>query len=203
MKRITKLSLLSLGLLFFGCNIEKLEQSQTQSQVLSEKKTPEKNKDFDVSESDNSSSTDLEDNCYTTRLIAGQHYDIGTVTIDVEGDILTVTYTTNGDWVLNATHLHVSSCEEDGFPVTGANNPKIGHFDYASEHEESTTQVIYTIDIGEITGELCFAAHAEAGGPSEETAWAEGEGFGGNSWAMYFVADLTDCDDEDTPPTYG
>ncbi len=195
MKNIAKVTLLSLGFLFFGCNVEVLEQSE--NQILAEKKSLKKNKDFDVVEINSLADNTSDEHCYTVNLIAGQHHEIGTVTIDVEGDILTVTYTTNGDWVLGATHLHITNCEEDGFPTTGANNPKIGHFDYASEHEDGATQVIYTIDIGEITEVLCFAAHAEVNGPSEETAWAEGEDFGGNSWAMYFEADLTDCDDDD------
>lgn len=193
--------LLSLGLLFFGCNLESIEQSD--SQILSDKKSNKEKKDFDVVESDDSTNDTSAEHCHTVNLIAGQHHEIGTVTIDVEGDILIVTYTTNGDWVLDATHLHITNCEDDGFPVTGANNPKIGHFDYSAGHEEGTTEVTYTIDIGEITGELCFAAHAEVDGPSEETAWAEGEDFGGNSWAMYFEADLTDCDDDGgTPPAF-
>lgn len=200
MKSIAQFALLSFGLLFFGCNLESIEQSE--SQILNEKKSTNKKKDFDVVESDDSINDTSDSHCHTVNLIAGQHHEIGTVTIDVEGDILIVTYATIGDWVLDATHFHITNCEEDGFPTTGANNPKIGHFDYASEHEDGTTEVTYTIDVGEITGELCFAAHAEVDGPSEETAWAEGEGFGGNSWAMYFEADLTDCDDDGGTPAF-
>ena len=204
MKSIVKVFLFSLGLLFFSCNIETLNQSE--SQTLAEKQSPKKNKVFNVEETDSSSDNTSQEHCYSVNLIAGQHYDVGTVAIDVDGDNLIVTYSTTGDWVLNATHLHITSCEDGGFPFTGANNPKIGHFDYASEHDAGTTEVTYAIDIGDITGELCFAAHAEVDGPSEETAWAEGEDFGGNSWAMYFQADLTDCGDEDdgggTPPAY-
>lgn len=201
MKNIVKAFLLSLVLLFFGCNIENLENLE--DQILTEKKSLKKSKDFNVEESNSSSNSILDEHCYTVKLIAGQHHEIGTVTIDVEGNILTVTYTTNSDWVLDATHLHITSCEEDGFPITGANNPKIGHFDYSSEHQEGTTEVTYIIDIGDVIGELCFAAHAEVNGPSEETAWAEGDDFGGNSWAMYFEADLTDCDDDGgTPPVF-
>lgn len=201
MKNIVQTALLSLGLLFFGCNLESIEL--TDNQTLAEKKSSKKENLFDVEESESSTDDNNSDeHCHTVNLIAGQHHDIGTVTIDVDGDVLTVTYTTNGDWVLDATHLHITNCEEDGFPTTDANNPKIGHFDYASEHEDGTTEVTYTIDIGEITGALCFAAHAEVDGPSKETAWAEGEDFGGNSWAMYFEADLTDCDDGGTPPAF-
>lgn len=206
MKNIARVSLFSLSLLFFGCNVESLTQSESQTQTITEKKSPKKNKDFNVEESNSSSDNTSQEHCYSVNLIAGQNYEIGTVTIDVDGDNLIVTYSTTGDWVLHATHLHITNCEEGGFPVTGANNPKIGLFDYANEHEAGTTQVTYTIDIGDISGELCFAAHAEADGPSEETAWAEGEDFGGNSWAMYFQADLSECDDEDngggTPPAY-
>ncbi|WP_298340425.1 hypothetical protein [uncultured Algibacter sp.] len=200
MKSIVQMALLSLGLLFFGCNLESIEQADSQNLV--EKKSSKKGKSFDVVESDNLTDDTSGEHCLTVNLIAGQHHEIGTVTVDVEGDILTVTYTTNGDWVIGVTHLHITNCEEDGFPTTEAYNPKIGHFDYASEHEDGTTQVTYTVDIGEITGELCFAVHAEVDGPSEETAWAEGEDFGGNSWAMYFEADLTDCDGETPPPAF-
>lgn len=198
MKNIVKAALFSATILLLGCNLESLEE--TDSQVLTEKKSPKKKESFEVTENDSTTNNPSGEHCHTVNLIAGQHHEIGTVTIDVEGDILTVTYTTDGNWVLNATHLHITNCEEDGFPLTSANNPKIGHFEYASEHEDGTTQVTYTVNIGEITGELCFAAHAEVDGPSEETAWAEGEDFGGNSWAMYFEADLTDCDGGDTPP---
>lgn len=198
MRNIVKASLFSAAILLLGCNLESLEE--TDSQVLTEKKSPKNKESFEVTESDGSTDDTSSEHCHTVNLIAGQHHEIGTITIDVEGDILTLTYTTDGDWVLNATHLHITNCEENGFPLTGANNPKIGHFEYASEHEDGTTQVTYTVNIGEITGELCFAAHAEVDGPSEETAWAEGEDFGGNSWAMYFETDLTECDDDETPP---
>lgn len=195
MKNLVRMSLLSLGLLFFGCNLESIEQSDIQ--INNQEKSTKKNKDFEVVQTDNSTNETTASYCHEVNLIAGQHHEIGTVSINIEGDFLIVTYTTTGDWVLDATHLHISNCEEDGFPTTGANNPKIGHFDYASEHEDGTTQVTYAIDIGEITGTLCFAAHAEVDGPSGETAWAEGEDFGGNSWAMYFEANLIDCGDED------
>ncbi|PWH83562.1 hypothetical protein DIS18_03130 [Algibacter marinivivus] len=200
MKRIAKVYLLCLSILVFGCNIESVEQSK--NQISAKEESPQKEQNFELEESSNSTNTSSDEHCYSVSLIAGQHYDIGNVTVDIDGNILTITYVTNGDWVLNATHLHITNCEEDGFPTTGANNPKIGHFDYSGEHDNGTTEVIYTIDIGDITGELCFAAHAEVDGPSEETAWAEGEDFGGNSWAMYFTADLTDCDGGGTPPPF-
>jgi hypothetical protein len=195
MKRITQLALLSLTILLFGCNLETIEQSE--DQIFEENLVTHNVTSFSVLESDNSSDADLEDHCHTVSLVAGQHHEAGTVTIDLYEDVLKVTYNTTGDWVLDATHLHITNCDEEAFPMTGANNPKIGHFDYASEHEAGTTQVVYTIELSEITDELCFAVHAEVNGPSSETAWAKGEDFGGKSWAMFFRANLTDCNDDD------
>lgn len=201
MKNVLKIALLAQALFFFGCNIESVELSD--DQVSTEKKSSKNKDNVDVDESKVLINNTEEEYCYSTGLIAGQHHEIGTVTVNVEGDVLRVTYTIFEDWVLEATHLHITNCAEGGFPTTGANNPKIGHFEYTNQHEDGITQVSYVIEIEEITGELCFAAHAEVDGPSKETAWAAGEDFGGNSWAMYFKVDLTDCYDEDTPPSFG
>lgn len=198
MKKLAALALLSLGVFFFGCNLEVIESSE--NQVSSEKKARKENPSFNVFESEDSDTQNTSENCYTTTLIAGQHNEIGLVTINVDGNTLIVTYTTNEEWVLNATHLHITNCGENSFPVTGANNPKIGHFDYSGEHANGTTSVTYAINLEDISGTLCFAAHAEVTGSSEETAWGRGNDFGGNSWAMYFSADLSNCGNDE--PAY-
>jgi hypothetical protein len=196
MKKFTLLTLLCSVTILFNCNVENIQE---QLQETSAKKEKLNNENVVITESENTTSQDTDEHCKTVNLIAGQNHIAGTVTIDVEGDKLIVTYTTNSDWILDATHLHITSCEEDGFPTTGSNNPKIGHFEYSSTHSDGVTEVIYEININDVTEEFCFAAHAEVSGPTSETAWAEGEDFGGNSWAMYVEANLTECDEDDSP----
>lgn len=72
--------------------------------------------------------------CLTTNLIAGQHHIAGTLSVHREGELLIVTYTTNDDWVINATHLSIGNCEEQWVPTTGSGNPKVGKFEHSSEH---------------------------------------------------------------------
>ncbi|WP_142784759.1 hypothetical protein [Changchengzhania lutea] len=178
----------------FSCNVEGVLEDQS----IASTKVNNKNKDVTIIESDNTSTEYSDEHCKTIDLIAGQHHIAGTVTIDIEGGNMIITYQINLDWTIDATHLHITNCEADGFPVTGANNPKIGNFDYSSTHEEGVTEVTYIFNLNDfnIDDAFCFAAHAEVSGPSEETAWAEGEDFGGKSWAMFVEANLTDCEDE-------
>lgn len=132
--------------------------------------------------------------CLSVNLIAGQHHEAGTVTVEnINGD-LTLVYTANPGWTIEATHMSIGDCGEQWVPTTGSGNPKIGHFEHSSEHSDGVDQVTYTLDIGVLTEEFCFAAHAEVTGPDGgETAWAEGIGFDGNSWAMFVEALLNGC----------
>ena len=112
-----------------------------------------------------------------------------------DGENLIITYTTNGDWTIDATHLSIGGCDDGSIPTTGSGNPKIGKFEYHSTHSDGVNQVTYTISLDTILDEYCFAAHAEVTGPTGgETAWAEGTEFPGNSWAMFVEANLSDCD---------
>jgi len=192
MKKTTILLILSLVLIFVSCNIEGVENETS----IFQKKGEAKNDNIAIIEGDNTTSNDFAEHCKTVNLTAGQNHIAGTVTMDIEGDNLIITYTTNSDWVIDATHLHLTNCEKDGFPTTVSNNPKIGNFEYSSTHEDAVTEVIYIINLNDVTDEFCFAAHAEVNGSTSETAWAEGGGFGGNSWAMYVEADLFDCEDD-------
>jgi hypothetical protein len=134
---------------------------------------------------------------YSTNLIAGQNIVIGTldVTYDEANLLMTVTYNTINGWEIDATHLWVGNCESR--PANNPGNPLIGHFPYAESHPDGTTSYTYTFDIFEegITCDGCIAAHAEADGPNgqNETAWAEGDPYGGSSWAMFFGYDFCTC----------
>lgn len=130
--------------------------------------------------------------CTQVDLIAGQNYDSGNVEVLIEGENLLITYTMEGDWVLNATHLYVGDCAER--PANNPGNPLIGQFPLAETHAQGTTSYTYAIPLATLPNCLCIAAHAEVNGPSgSETAWANGLTYGGNSWAMYFEYCLDHC----------
>lgn len=144
---------------------------------------------------------------FITKLIAGQNHEAGTVTVDSDGINLLVTYNINYNWTMKASHLYVGNCEE--LPLSRSGNPKIGKFPYKKEHGYGISEYTYTIPLSSLEGNcFCFAAHAEVdcndiegegnievvegleipiemSECGEETAWGEGTGFSGNSWAMY------------------
>jgi len=138
----------------------------------------------------------LEEYCHTTSLIAGQHHTAGEVTVERDGDDLIITYRTNGDWTISATHLSIGNCEDETIPTTGSGNPKVGHFEHSSDHSTGVNEVVYVLNVSVLEDRYCFAAHAVVSGPTgEETAWAEGPQFEGRSWAMFVEANLSDCPD--------
>ncbi len=133
--------------------------------------------------------------CTETNLIAGQNYIAGTVNVQLDGDDLVITYTTNSDWTIHATHLSIGNCDEQSIPTNGGGNPKVGHFEHSTENDNGTVSVVYILDASVLDDNYCFAAHAEVSGPTGgETAWAEGINFEGNNWAMYVEALLSDCE---------
>ena len=136
-------------------------------------------------------------------LWAGQYFDSGSVTVSNDGDFLEIEINTSEGWMLIETHAAVARSLED-LPQTGSGNPKVGHFDWASEHEPPVSSFVYEISLAEygyeIGDELVFAVHAEvqlcdAGGAviQEETAWADGLDFPGSSWATYFEYTIQEC----------
>ncbi|HNP68009.1 MAG TPA: hypothetical protein PKH16_08910 [Aequorivita sp.] len=130
--------------------------------------------------------------CIQVDLMAGQHYDSGNVEVAIYGDNLLVTYSMEGDWILNASHLFVGDCSQR--PSNKSGNPRIGHFPYSASHPNGTTTYTYSIPLSDLPNCLCIAAHAEVNGPTGlETGWAAGLPYGGNSWAMYFEYCLDDC----------
>ena len=121
-------------------------------------------------------------------LIAGQHINVGTVSVtNTETEIL-VTYQTTGDWVIKETHLDVE-LSYSGLDTTKKGNPIPGKFTYKTSHSIPVTEVSFTIEnFGWTVGsELYIAAHAVVtSSQGTETAWGEGLDFPGNNWGMYF-----------------
>ena len=134
----------------------------------------------------------------TANLIAdgGDEYiDVGDVIIWQDADYLYVQYVTTDGWSMTETHLAVDDVFAD-IPHTKKGNPKIGKFEFSGDHSPPTQEVLYTIDWDWASDALLYiAAHAvvqkdmsliECAEPDWriETAWGEGEDFGGASWAM-------------------
>jgi glucose/arabinose dehydrogenase len=190
MKNFTLLLGSFLVLTFTSCNVELI--SDLESSQLAKK--PIKNVDNNDLPTDDAINLNDGTHCEVVRLMAGQHYEAGIITVDNDGQNLIITYSTNGDWTINATHLSIIDCSTESFPTTNAGNPQIGQFEYADTFEDGVHVVVYTIPLSEVSENYCFAAHAEVTGPTGgETAWGEGKDFGGESWAMYVEANLSDC----------
>ncbi|WP_223032473.1 hypothetical protein [Hanstruepera marina] len=186
MKKLNLSSAVLAFITLFSCNTEELQLND-----LETSKTP----DFRVQEFNNQSQRNpLYDTCIYVQLIAGQQYEAGQVTVDIEGDDLILKYSTHEDWVINATHLSIGNCGEQDIPTTGSGNPTIGRFEHGTTHSEGVNEVVYYVNRQALNDVYCFAAHAVVTGPNgEETAWAEGLDFGGNSWAMYVEATQSEC----------
>ncbi len=190
MKNFTLLLGAFLVLTFTSCNVELI--SDLESGQLAKK--PIKNLENNDVPSDDYVNLNDGTHCEVVRLMAAQHYEAGFITVDNDGQNLIITYSTNGDWTINATHLSIIDCSTESFPTTNAGNPKIGQFEFNDTFEDGVHVVVYTIPLTEVSENYCFAAHAEVTGPTGgETAWGEGKDFGGKSWAMYIDANLSDC----------
>lgn len=201
----------ALLLTFVGCNKNEdviLIENQENSENLFSQLTKGK-----VNLSEKSSTTAKSAVIFETELIAGQNEVAGSVVVSVDPTTLTITYSTNDEWVLSETHLYAG--EKDLIPVTRKGNPKIGQFPYKGEHDD-LNEYSYSIPLADLKGIECFtiAAHAvvkrvssddsnarargrkgkkkngmsNCGNDSNsntETAWGAGTEFEGRSWAMY------------------
>lgn len=180
MKKNYLLKLLIFLFLFSAC---------TESQIIEEE-----NRQDNL----NAQNSTSDDPCFTTNLIAGQHNDAGIVTIDIDGDELIVTFSSNGEWIIELTHLALGNCDDDWVPLTGSGNPQIGQFEFAEPYSITPYEVVYILNLEDMDLDetFCFAAHAEVDGPTGgETAWAEGSQFDGNSWAMF--SEVTECTEDE------
>jgi hypothetical protein len=195
MKKYTFIFLFVFAIILFSCSLEKIDENAI------------KNTDLETNSQITVDLDNLGEECLFVNLIAGQHHDAGSVTVYNDGENLIIIYATNGDWTIDLTHLSVGNCNEDWVPLTGSGNPKIGQFEYTEPYSSSDNEVVYVIPLIDLNENYCFAAHAEVQGPTGgETAWAEGTGFEGNSWAMFVEGLLSDCDngddsDDEEPPT--
>ena len=73
-----------------------------------------------------------------TTLYAGQHIDVGTVTVYNDQDDLFIRIETTGGWWMTESHVAVATSLEE-IPQTRTGNPKVGHFGLSTEHDPPVT----------------------------------------------------------------
>lgn len=95
-------------------------------------------------------------------LFAGQTIDAGDVSITNDGTNVTVTITTEGDWILLETHVAIAQ-NEAGIPQNKKGNPQVGLFSSSTEHNsfDGDTEAVHTLPLGGLTEEIVVAAHAK------------------------------------------
>jgi len=123
----------------------------------------------------------------TVTLWAGQIYDAGTVTVEIQGDNLVITYETKDGWEMPQTCLYVGT-------VPPESPPDPVSFPYKHEALGGVTTDDYTIVLSEFGLEcgdsLYIAAYALLGNVE---AWGEGIEFDECWFAMWFEVPIP-CD---------
>ncbi len=129
--------------------------------------------------------------CFTTKLMAGQNTEVGSVSAYFYDGKLYVTYNVTSPWCF--TELHLAVADGPGaIPQTRTGNPIPGRFPY-HYNTYGKCETSYTFPPVDATCPLYIAAHAAVqNGYQYETAWGAGTKFAekGN-WGMWFKAD--DC----------
>ena len=144
---------------------------------------------------------------FVVDLIAGQHRNVGDISVCNDSNNLYVQYATVDGWTMTETHLAVD-IQLDLIPQTRSGNPKVGRFPYQRTYipgMEEDTFVINLAAAGFKEGDkLIIAAHAvvqlkddQDNLIQQETGWGEGEDFPGRSWATYISYTLRPADPND------
>ena len=103
-----------------------------------------------------------EEEPFKVDLIAGKNQDVGDVLVWNNETTLYVKFLTTDNWTISETHLSVAD-SLDEIPTTLVGNPKIGQFEYSTEHNPFVTECIYEVELEEdwtADTELYIAAHA-------------------------------------------
>lgn len=119
----------------------------------------------------------------TVPICAGQHSNIGTITVKTgSDDNVYITYTLKGNWYL--TELHLYAGDDAGIPVNSSGNPIPGHFPYIETFLTPYTIQEYTFIVPNQPSTFTIAAHASVAKISTgngniiildlQTAWGDG-----------------------------
>lgn len=135
-------------------------------------------------------------------LYAGQHIEVGKISITNSETKLLVTYDVSGsNWWLSETHLFAGDINEA--PFTNSGNPQIGKFP-SHGTDELTQQYTHWVSLDHINEPISIIAHAvvvqKQNGQTTATETAFGEGsteFTGNRWGWIIDYKLQNCDDDE------
>lgn len=130
----------------------------------------------------------------TVPQIAGQNFLAGSITVDNNQDFIRVRITSAASWKLIKSHLYVGKFEDA--PTNKPGNPKVGNFPYQVTHDPNTQSYTFTVPLGILDGNIIVAIHSEVANTitgKKETAWGDGLGFLGNSWATYISYQVKSC----------
>lgn len=123
---------------------------------------------------------------------------IGSVSISESDGSLTVTYEISDEaYEITETHLHVADAVDE-IPTNRPGNPRVGHFDHSSEHEEGVASVVHVVDVTGLGDELVVAAQAKVRTEIEEEAIEEG----GEDVEDGETSDEEEADEEEEEPEY-
>jgi len=137
-------------------------------------------------------------NATTVRFIAGQHYDVGDVSVAAANNVLYVQIALLNNVVMRESHVDIAGTPE-------ALQVAPGQFRYQQSYNPAAGSAVYKIpfsDLNLAVGQTIYARVHAAVGPatgkenqllcSEETAWAQGirSGIG---WSMYFEIKIAEC----------
>lgn len=130
-------------------------------------------------------------------LIASQWYYAGALIVYNDTENLYVTYLSM--YRLSDFHLFVGDVE--AMPLSGGNNPQIGHFPYTDE-TSWTRYKTFTIPLADVPECYTLAAHATVG---SHTIWAKSchnstsfaEEFGGKRWGWVIKDCVEKCPEKD------
>jgi len=131
----------------------------------------------------------LKDYVMTLPLMAGQHIDIGTVSIlDAEDGFIEITYNLTGGWTMDESHVFAGPDSDK--PVNKPGSPKIGKFPFKEDHDPAVSTFTYVVPAGDPNDPEAFsiAAHCAVRGPNGqgETGWASGNHtFNDKGWGTY------------------
>jgi len=143
---------------------------------------------------------------FESRILAGQHIDIGSALIynTTDGNLV-INLQLNDLWRASGSHLDIALLPQD-FPMTKTGNPKIGNFEYKNDYYPSVNNISYTFTLDELglkEGDTVYIAiHLNAqklvNGEivQSETAWTEGTSFPGKNWAMFVEYQVQKCEDK-------
>ena len=122
-------------------------------------------------------------------LIAGQHIEVGSITVTNNETSIVIVYETTGEWGITETHVDVA-VDYSGLHTTGSGNPQPGKFDQQTSHPQPVMKVTHVIDDLEwsVGMDIYIATHAVVvSQQGDETAWAGDLDFPGRNWATYFT----------------